>query len=147
VSWLIISLSEKTEKLSFLQNSYLEIELQKFNQTFSTGAMDTSKIRVKRINGTKERGLYGPWIARGPIDDSYKVKATMYRKQGGEYRLLPYNFPLADYCTALNSDPYVLPDMAKHSNFSLPISCPMSNVRRTSIEGFEKPSKSQHEIS
>jgi hypothetical protein len=140
-------LLQRNLKLSFLQSSYLEVELQKFNQTFSTGAMDTSKIRVKRINGTKERGMHGPWIIRGPIDDTYKVKATFHRKQGGEYRLLPYNFPQADYCSTINNDPYVVPDMIEHSNITLPFTCPMSDVRKTSIEGFVKPSKSQHEIS
>jgi hypothetical protein len=130
---LVVFLKRKLNR-DFFQSAYLEVEVQKFNQTFSTGWMDTSKIRIKRINRTKERGLHGPWIVRGPIDDTYKVKATIYKKQGGEYRLLPYNFPLADYCSAINSDPYILPDMAAHSNITLPLSCvdPVVNVSRAS---------------
>jgi hypothetical protein len=78
--------------------------------------------------------VYGPVFLRGPLDDNTKVKITIYKKQGGEYRLMPYNFPLSDWCSAINNDPYVYPDVAKSSNISLPLDCPVIDVRKDSNE-------------
>jgi hypothetical protein len=102
--------------------------LQKFEQKFTNGIADLSQIKIKRINGTKERGMFGICKINGPIDDSYKYKITGYKKQGGQYRLMPYNFPLAKWCSAINNDPYVVPDIVEHSNMTVPIDCPISNV-------------------
>jgi hypothetical protein len=104
--------------------------LQKFEQTITNGIADLSQIRIKRINGTKERGLFGFFTIKGPVNDSYKFKVTLYKKQGGQYRLMPYNSPLTPWCSAFNSDPYVVPDVVKHSNMTQPIVCPLSNVGR-----------------
>jgi hypothetical protein len=64
------------------------------------------------------------------MDDNYKVRVKMYRKQGGEYRLLPFKFPEQEFCSAIQNDPYVYPDIAKHSNISYPLECPIADVRR-----------------
>jgi hypothetical protein len=90
--------------------------------------MRGDQIKIKRINGTKERGLYGPWVIFGPIDDSYLGKMRMFTKQGGEYRLTPMNYPPTGFCLAINGDPYFAPDVAKKSNLTLPLPCPLSNV-------------------
>jgi hypothetical protein len=102
--------------------------MQKFEQTLTNGIADMSQIRIKRINGTKERGIFGTYTIKGPVDDSYKFKVTLYKKQGGEYRLMPYNSPLAPWCSTINNDPYIVPDKVKHSNMTLPLDCPVSNV-------------------
>jgi hypothetical protein len=108
--------------------------LQKFEQTFTNGIADLSKIRVRRINRTKERGIFGICKINGPIDESYKYKITLYKKQGGQYRLMPYNFPLAEWCSAINNDPFIMPDIVKRSNMTLPIDCPISNVSKDLVD-------------
>jgi hypothetical protein len=90
--------------------------------------MDLSNVKIKRINGTKERGAFGNYKVRGPVDDTHKYKMTIYKKQGGEYRKMPYNFPPTDYCKAINNEPYIMPEFAKQSNLTLPIPCPVVNV-------------------
>jgi hypothetical protein len=120
--------------IQFCQSSYLELDLQKFEQTFTNGIADMSQIKVRRINGTKERGLFGFFTIQGPVDDSYKYKVTLYKKQGGQYRLMPFNSPLTPWCSTINNDPYVIPDLVKHSNMTHPIVCPVSNVGRVLID-------------
>jgi hypothetical protein len=102
--------------------------MQKFEQIFINGIADFSQIRVKRIHGTKERGISGVYRVKGPITNSYKYKVTFYKKQGGEYRLMPYNSPLAPWCSTYDNDPYIIPDLVKHSNLTQPLECPFSNV-------------------
>jgi hypothetical protein len=118
------------ETLTFkhFQSSFLEIELQKHEQKFTNGVMDFSQVRVKRIPGTKTQALYGPMIIRGPIYDTYKVKMTIYKKQGGQYRLMPLTYPLGDACSLVSNDPHFVPDLTKHSNMTLPLPCPVTNV-------------------
>jgi hypothetical protein len=70
------------------------------------------------------------WAVRGPADDSYQIKIAFYKKQGGQYRLSPMNIPPKGFCEAFNSGPYFAPDFAECSNFTLPLPCPFSNVRK-----------------
>jgi hypothetical protein len=72
--------------------------------------------------------VYGPWTIHGLVDDSFKVKGTFYLKQGGEYRLMPFTVPESDVCSAINNDQFAIPQIVEHSNFTLPVECPISNV-------------------
>jgi hypothetical protein len=124
------------DKSRNFQNSFYDVELQNLISKFSDGLIDLSQMRVRRVKGTKERGMSGPWINHGPIDNSFKFKVTFFKKQGGEYRLLPYNMPLSEFCSAINNEPYAMPDFARHSNFTLPVPCPLVNVSGVACRMF-----------
>lgn len=50
------------------------------------------------------------------------------KKQGGEYRYLPYTIPPSPYCDALESDKYFYPEIAKYSDLPEDIrsNCPLA---------------------
>jgi hypothetical protein len=63
-----------------------------------------TNIKVKKIPGTKSRGLFGPVFVHGPVDNTFEVMIKIYIKQGGEYRLSPYKVPEHPICDAYNND-------------------------------------------
>lgn len=89
--------------------------------------MDGSGIKVKKLNRTT-RGLVGNITYHVPLDDSYFVEAHFYKKQGGEYRLMPYKVPPTGFCKAVKNDIYFYPDLAKFSNYPMPFPCPFTPV-------------------
>jgi hypothetical protein len=113
-----------------------DIEYQSVRQDYGANFFDWSKLKVSRIKGTKTRALFGPMTARGAIDNSFTFMGNMYKKQGGEYRLQPFKLPPQSFCDALNNDPYFMPEIAKVSNLTLPIPCPL-NATSYYIEGYQ----------
>ena len=81
--------------------------------------------------GSKNRGIFGPVKLHGYIDNSFALRIEMYIKQGGEYRLMPFKIQNDHICDAYNGDSFFMPKIAEASNFTLPLPCPMSNVRNT----------------
>lgn len=108
--------------------SYYDIEFENIKQDFGQELIDCSKLKIARIKGTKLRGLFGPVNFIGSIGDNYKIGGNMYKKQGGEYRLQPFKLPGRGVCEAYNSDPYFMPEIAKASNFTVPMPCPVENI-------------------
>jgi hypothetical protein len=53
---------------------------------------------------------------------------TFYKKQGGEYRLMPMTYPMSKVCSMVNNDDYWATDAAKHSNMTFPMACPFESV-------------------
>lgn len=113
-----------------LQNAYFDIEYHKFEQKVGDRDhfADISKIKIRKINGTKDRGLFGPVIVHGPIDDSFLWHTSLYVKQGGEYRLHPFKIPTEEFCKGINNDLHFVPGVAEKSNLTLPMPCPIINV-------------------
>lgn len=79
--------------------------------------------------GSKNRGIFGPVKLHGYIDNSFALRIEMYLKQGGEYRLMPFKIQNDHICDAYNGDSYFMPKIAAASNFTMPLPCPMSNVK------------------
>ncbi|XP_070505980.1 uncharacterized protein [Chironomus tepperi] len=55
------------------------------------------------------------------------METKLLKKQGGEYRYMPYGTPLTPYCDICTSDIYVYPEIAKYSDFPEDIrnNCPI----------------------
>jgi hypothetical protein len=115
---------------SIQQNGYFDLEIRGYEEKVGdlNNFFDASNIKIRRVNGTKTRGMYGPWIIHGPIDDTYIFRKSFYIKQGGEYRPLPIVIPDKGYCKSINEDEYFMPQVAEKSNLTLPIPCPLVNV-------------------
>lgn len=62
------------------------------------------------------------------VDDTFLAGAILSKKQGGEYRMLPYNIPLTKMCDTLEKDIYIFPELAEASDMPYPISCPVQPV-------------------
>jgi hypothetical protein len=118
----------KTSNL-FLKFAYFDVEISHVEQPAGDkNFMDVSQLKVRKIPGTKIRAVYGPMIFRGPIDNSYICSIKIYAKQGNEYRLRPYSVPTKPACDLISQDPYIMPEVAKVSNMTLPVPCPVVNV-------------------
>lgn len=70
----------------------------------------------------------GPIIINGPLDNSFQVHMIGFKKQGGEYKLMPYKLPPQGFCDVINNDPFNLPQEVEVSNLTLPIPCPILEV-------------------
>lgn len=109
--------------------SYLEVELVQCSQLYgdTENFLDGSGIKVKKVNRTT-RGLVGNITYHVPLDDSYFVESQFYKKQGGEYRLMPYKTPSTGFCNAVKNDIYFYPELVKFSNYPMPLPCPLTPV-------------------
>jgi hypothetical protein len=121
---------------TFLQFAYFDIELQQIVQTFGEDFIDGKNIKIKKIPGTRDRGLFGSATLHGDIDNSFKAFTTMYVKQGGEYRLTPFKVPSQSFYDFVNNDKTYIPELAKVSNFTQPMPCPLSKVNHVCIFVF-----------
>jgi hypothetical protein len=97
-------------------------------QTVGQELWDWTGIKVRKIPGTKTRGLYGHIVNRGRIDNTFKFLCKLHVKQGGEYRLMPFKLMPQSICDAANNEKHFIPDFVKVSNFTQPIECPLPEV-------------------
>lgn len=113
------------------QLAYLDIEYQKIEQTGGDREkyLDATQAKVARVPGTKLRALYGQIVVHEPFDNSYTIKFNFYAKQGGEYRLTPFNIPQKKFCESLQNEPNFFPEFADAAKIPLPLSCPFPNVK------------------
>ena len=110
--------------------AYLDFEFQSIEQTVGQGSFSNFEVKVKKINKTT-RGIFGTVVQHVEIDDTFLAGAFLSKKQGGEYRMLPYNFPLTKICDTLEKDIYVFPELAEASDMPYPLPCPVQPVNFT----------------
>jgi hypothetical protein len=117
-----------TLKLLLKITAYIDLEIQDFKQILGGQFSDFSNVRVKKLNKTT-RGLFGNInLMVSDFDNSMQVEAKMSKKQGGEYRKLPYRLPPKKLCDFFNEDIFFYPDLVKTSNLPLPFPCPIKPV-------------------
>jgi hypothetical protein len=90
--------------------------------------VDWTGVRVKKINRTARAIVGTVQILKPKLDNDVKVEVQLFKKQGGEYRKLPYNFPRASFCDAVNNDVYLYPDFVEQTDFTRPMPCPVEKV-------------------
>lgn len=97
-------------------SAYLDISLDHCLQLEGDreNFMDWSTIKVRKLNKT-HHGLIGNLTHRVPLDNSYEGQLTIFIKQGGEYRKLPYRLPKKNYCDYIKDDTYFYPELAASS--------------------------------
>lgn len=83
-------------------------------------------MKLKKFN--KTRAFSGEVNFKVEMDNSYEISAKVFKKQGGEYRLLPYKVDPTSFCDFFNSDDIAYPELVKLSDFEKPLICPMKAV-------------------
>lgn len=90
-----------------------EINKQAFDHAFPT----------KKHNKTV-RALFGEVIARTTEGNDVYLEVESFKKQGGEFRKMPYKISKAPFCDVASGDEYVYADLAANSDFPEKFSCP-----------------------
>ena len=105
-------------------SSYIEIDLLQSEQLAGDreNFVDFSKLSVKKIKGV--RGLFGNATYHVQLNNTFRAKASLYIKQGGEYRKMPYRLPEKGVCDFFNEDDIFYPELSQKSNFMKPVPCP-----------------------
>jgi hypothetical protein len=114
-----------------LQLAYVDLEITSLEMTQGDpNFIDASNFKVRKtiVNGTKTRSLSGPLIINQPLDQTYLMEVNMYKKQGGEYRLMPYKLPMRTFCDFLNTDVSFIPAWMENSNMTRPVGCSIPKV-------------------
>jgi hypothetical protein len=84
-------------------------------------------VKVRKIN--KKRGFHGIVILNENVDNSFEQEMTMWKKQGGEYREMPFSIPKKDMCKFYGEDKTSYEDFANASDFPYPFECPLLKVK------------------
>lgn len=111
----------------FKSFAYIEMEFDRFEQASGWDFTDFSLVRVKRLNKTA-RAIFGILQQKVAADDTHLVSFELSLKQGGQYRKLPYKLPPKGFCSFINEDIYIYPELSKASDIPWPLSCPLPIV-------------------
>lgn len=101
--------------LNFQTSAYFEVEIMRIEQ-----------IIIRKHNGTRK--AYGNYLVKEPIGNDFLTTIKAYKKQGGEYRLMPYKISTKPFCDFMNEDKYMIPEFFSFVNISLPMPCPLLPV-------------------
>jgi hypothetical protein len=107
-----------------------EILLDRFEIVYENTKFFENRLRVRKVNRT--RSVYGYVDIKVPMGNDFKASGVLLKKQGGEYRYMPYKLPPQPFCDSMSKDTYVYPDIAANSDFpeDLSANCPLAPVRR-----------------
>lgn len=69
-------------------------------------------------------------------DDTYMFSYFVSKKQGGEYRKLPFKLMPKGMCSFINEDEFFFPELNKYSDINLPVPCPLLVVSLCSVSSI-----------
>jgi Protein of unknown function (DUF1091) len=78
--------------------------------------------------------MFGNYTVLKPLTNDIDVNIFAYKKQGGEYRLMPYKIHKRT-CDLFQQDIYFYEDMCKYSTHPYPYPCPFP-VGTIQVNGF-----------
>lgn len=112
----------------FQANAYMDLDIISCEQMAGDSRIiDWRDLKIKRFNRTT-RGLFGKVTYHKALDKNFTLEIIVLMKQGGQYRQLPYRIPPKIFCTFVQEDSYIYPEVASVSDFPYPPSCPFPNV-------------------
>jgi hypothetical protein len=76
--------------------------------------MDFTTLKIKRVN--KTRVFYGKIVHHVEFDDTFIMTENILKKQGGEYRLLPFKVDATPACSFYQQDKVVYSELANVSD-------------------------------
>lgn len=100
VPFFIIKVFGQLEPLP--QPAYFDVQIDRFEQVESDKSIVDFRIRVRKVN--KTRSLIGEVVIGKPSGDDIMFSAKCFKKQGNEYRLMPYRLPPQPMCQLLKHD-------------------------------------------
>jgi hypothetical protein len=110
--------------------AYLDLEVREIKQIEGTGLADFTSFKIKKLNKTT-RGIFGTIVV--PVadyfDNNLQVGVRLLKKQGGEYRQMPFKLPPKNLCDFFNEDDFFMPDVVAASDVPSPLPCPAEVVK------------------
>ncbi|KAL7037961.1 hypothetical protein ACKWTF_009418 [Chironomus riparius] len=105
---------------------FFELILDRFELLTESPEIADWHIRVRKVN--KTRALVGFISIYEPFGNNFLTEYKVLKKQGGEYRYLPYSVPRSPICDFFEKDPYFYQYFANHSDFpnDIAANCPLS---------------------
>jgi hypothetical protein len=109
------------------------VEVQRIEVTVGDSSfIDISQMKIRKnvVNGIRTKSANGPFIINTPIDITYLHEVRTYKKQGGQYRLMPFKLPIVPFCEFLNKDVTFIPAWLESTNMTRPVPCPVPQVNQ-----------------
>lgn len=103
--------------------------MDRFEEIYANESyVDFSKLKVRRVN--KTRAIIGEVEFKQLLGNDVLVDIKIYKKQGGEYRKMPYEILHQPFCDFYGNDIYIYHEVAKDSDLpaDLKKNCPLKPV-------------------
>lgn len=82
---------------------FFDIQIDRFEDIFTDPKyFNYSTVKVRKVN--KTRSIVGEMVNLQPIGNDVLGGGNLYKKQGNEYRLMPYKVQMVPLCDALIND-------------------------------------------
>ena len=101
----------------------MEVDISHVEQLNEPTYIDFTKVYVRKVD--KVRKIFGNTTAHIDLDNSFLCEVEIYKKQGGEYRLMPFKVSKKGLCDLHDEDKLFYPELCKASDFKCPFKCPM----------------------
>lgn len=86
-----------------LAYSYFDLQMDRFEILEQDKSIfDWSTVKVRKVG--KNRYLVGDIKFLITLDNDVTIQMKAFKKQGGEYRLMPYKIPPTPFCDFVKSD-------------------------------------------
>lgn len=101
--FLVILFIITTKAQDLFKPAYFDVQLDRIEQLFADPEYcDWSGLKVRKVN--KTRSIIGEIKNFKPFGNDVMTEGKAYKKQGNEYRLLPFHLPQEPYCDIMSRD-------------------------------------------
>lgn len=69
--------------------------------------------------------MFGNLTVNLDLDNTFIYETLLYKKQGGEYKLLPFKMPGSSFCDFFMTDKYFYFNFSAASDLPYPFTCPL----------------------
>jgi len=98
----------------------------------NTKYIDLSTMKIKRINKNSGKVIVGSLIFDRDMDETLRVSVELYKKQGGEYRILPFKANVT-CCSVVSAENEFYAQFGKCHG--MPMKCPIPAGNYTCVKG------------
>jgi hypothetical protein len=124
---------------------FFEVIIDRVESIYVDPAVMAVSLKVHKMKNSKTRAVFGSVTLFRPMGNDVIFDTVILKKQGGEYRTLPFRLFPTPMCDYLANDVYFYPELAKNSDFPADVmsNCPFKpgkyNYRGVSISLKEAP--------
>lgn len=101
--------------------AYFDITLDRAECSSAPGFIECSRLKIKRVS--KQRLLFGNITICTPLDNDAVSNLSIFKKQGGEYRKMPYKI-VKPFCDVIKNGIYFYDDLCVNSTLPKHRPCP-----------------------